>query len=97
MNRELLGLVIQLIAGSITGFMGILLWSKTRDAAWLFIITASILFYGGIVYDALVFFGALNQLPLGPDGRFFSEIVLKNLPYLFLSLGFGASVRRKSR
>ncbi len=94
MNDQLILLIVRLIAGSLAGFTGILLWSRTRDPSWLFIIVSSILFYGVIVYDALLFFGALNNLPFGPQGRLLSEAILRGIPYVFLSIGF--ILRRRS-
>jgi len=96
MNFDLVDLVVRLVFGSIAAFAAILLWSKTRDAAWLFIIVSSTLFYGVIVYDALVYFGALAQLPFGQQAQAVSEIVLRALPYVFLTIGFIAAVRRRS-
>lgn len=95
MNDTLLILVVRLVLGSFAAFTAILLWTRTRDPAWIFMILGAILFYGVLVFDALTFFGALGELPLGPQGRAVSEAIFRGLPYLFLTLGFISAVRRR--
>ena len=96
MNDELIILVVRLAFGSIAAFTAILLWARTRDTAWLFIILAAVLSYGVVIFDALDFFGALSALPLGAVGRTIGEAIFRGSPYLFLGLGFMIAVKRRS-
>lgn len=47
----------QLILGAIATFLAIMLWSRTRDAAWMLIIIGAITAYIEIVYSILGIFG----------------------------------------
>lgn len=96
MDAELLFLIVRLVAGSAAAFSGILLWSRTRDIAWLFVIVGAILLYAVILFDALVYFGVLSFLPLNTTGRMISESIFRSLPYIFFTIGFIAAIRRRS-
>jgi membrane-bound ClpP family serine protease len=47
----------QLAFGAAATFLAIMLWSKTRDAAWMLIIMGTIFSYIEIVYSILGLFG----------------------------------------
>jgi hypothetical protein len=40
-------------------FVSIIVWSKTRDSSWIFLILAVIAFYISVVYRTLIFFGII--------------------------------------
>jgi len=50
-------ILCQLAFGAVATFLAILLWSKTRDAAWMLIIMGTIFSYIEIVYSILGLFG----------------------------------------
>ena len=82
--------------GAIATFLAILLWSKTRDTAWMLIVVGTITYYGEIVFSALESFGIirLDVLKIGEVAVF--PIVLANLPILFFILAFLVMVVRRS-
>jgi hypothetical protein len=43
----------RLIFGALASFFAIMLWSKTRDAAWMLIVIGVIVAYIGIIYSVL--------------------------------------------
>jgi hypothetical protein len=47
----------QLIMGAVASFLAIILWSRTRDIAWILIIIGVIIAYIEIVYSVLGLFG----------------------------------------
>jgi len=47
----------QLAFGAIATFLAIMLWSKTRDAAWMLVVIGTIFAYIEIVYSILGIFG----------------------------------------
>jgi len=47
----------QLAFGAVATFLAIMLWSKTRDAAWMLIVLGTIISYIEIVYSILNLFG----------------------------------------
>jgi hypothetical protein len=47
----------RLILGALASFFAIMLWSKTRDAAWMLMVIGTIVAYIEIVYSILDLFG----------------------------------------
>ena len=48
---------MRLLLGACASFFAIMLWSKTRDVAWMLIVVGTIIAYIEIVYSILDFFG----------------------------------------
>lgn len=51
---------IKLVLGGITAFLAILLWSKTRDPAWMSLVAGAITSYSGIVFTMMVDLGIIS-------------------------------------
>ncbi len=88
-------LLTRLFLGAIATFLAIVLWSQTRDTAWMFVITATIVSYGEVVFRTLDSFGVvrLDQVTLF-DVPVFSTL-LAGLPMLLLAIAFGIMVSRR--
>ena len=56
-SGQILFISSRLIFGAIASFFAIMLWSKTRDAAWMLIVIGTIAAYIEIVYSILDLFG----------------------------------------
>jgi len=86
-SAELIAIIVKLGVGALAAFFAIMLWSMTRDSAWLFVIMGVILRYGEIMYSTFKLFGILTTETL-----FFGiplvTILLTNLPYAFFSVAF---------
>jgi len=87
----------RLLFGAFATFCAILLWSRTRDMAWTFVIVGAIVSYAGIVYGTLAAFGIIDPDDFALRGVHVVEMALANLPPLFLGIGFiVAAVRRRT-
>ncbi len=86
-TAELVELIIKLGVGAFATFFAIILWSMTRDSAWLFVIMGTILRYGEIMYSTFKLFGILTKETL-VFGLPIVSILLTNLPYLFFAVAF---------
>ncbi len=84
-----------LALGAFATFCAILLWSRTRDLAWTFVIIAAILSYADIVLATLGSFGILGEDLLKYRGVPVLQIALADLPLLFSGLGFVVAATRK--
>jgi hypothetical protein len=88
-------LVSRLAIAAVAAFLAILLWSRTRDIAWMLIVIGVIASYADIL------FGLLAQLGLVDEARYtflgvpIGRVVLSNLPYLFLCAALLVMIRRK--
>lgn len=87
----------RLALGAFATFGAILLWSRTRDLAWTFLIIAAILTYADIVLGTLRAFGILGEDLLNYRGVPVLQIALADLPLLFIGIGFiFAAVRKRT-
>ncbi len=88
-------LVSRLATAAVAAFLAILLWSRTRDIAWMLIVIGVIASYADIL------FGLLSQLGLVDESRYsllgipIGRALLSNLPYLFLCSALLVMIRRK--
>ena len=86
----------RLVVGAVATFLAILVWSKTRDAAWMFVVVGTIIAYGDAVFTALEFFGLAHIDLFVVQGVSVVRLVLANLPMLFFALAFLLVVVRRS-
>jgi len=56
-SGQILFVTSRLIFGALASFLAIMLWSKTRDAAWMLMVIGTIAAYVEIVYSVLELFG----------------------------------------
>ncbi len=82
--------------GAFATFCAILLWSRTRDIAWTFVIIGAIVSYADIVLTTLVQLRVVEQEALLYRGVPVLSMALSGLPLLFSGVGFlVAAVRRR--
>ena len=93
---EVLFIVSRLTTGALAAFFAIMLWSKTRDVAWMLIVIGTIAAYVETVYSILSLFGlagtrfSIGSVPL-------ASILLPNLRTGFFIAAFVVMVVRKFR
>ena len=76
LESEVIFYIVKLIFGGITAFLAILLLSRTRDSAWIFMICGAIFSYACMDFDLILKVGI------------FSDFSLKILNLPFISLFF---------
>ncbi len=84
-----------LLFGAFATFCAILLWSRTREMAWTFLIIAVIVSYANIVLATLRSYGVLGAEPTVAGGIPVVRILLADLPLLFSGIGFIVAFARK--
>jgi hypothetical protein len=95
-NEQLILLLTELSFGAVATFLAILLWSKTRDSAWMFIVIGTIIGYGRIVYQTLQVFGVIGDEWITIAGVSLADILFINLPLIFFIIAFIIMIIRKS-
>lgn len=90
MQPDMLLHCIKLVLGGIAAFLAILLWSKTREAAWTAVIAGIITAYAGIVYNVLIVFGIAVEKSSVPAiaGINIITLLFTTIPQLFFIAGF---------
>ena len=93
---EIVFIVSRLTTGALAAFFAIMLWSKTRDIAWMLMVIGTIAAYVETVYSILVLFGITGtQLSIGSVP--IAAILLPNLRTGFFIAAFVVMVVRKLR
>jgi hypothetical protein len=83
----------RLIIGALAVFFAIMLWSRTRDIAWILMIGGTIIAYGEVLYTVLNLFGISAALPMVGSVPLLT-IILSNAPVLFYISAFLVMVVR---
>jgi len=95
---EFILILSKLGMGAIATFFAILLWSRTRDIAWVLVIIGTLIHYAEVVFSTLVDFGILAGEELWNvtgSGIPVFKILLVNLPVLFYSIAFLTVIARR--
>ena len=88
-------LVSRLATAAIAAFLAILLWSRTRDLAWMLIVIGVISSYADILFDLLARLGLVDETRYNLLGLPLGRMLLSNLPYLFLCSALLVMISRK--
>ena len=96
-SGQLIYIVSRLSLGALAAFFAILLWSKTRDVAWMLMVIGAIASYVDTVYSILLLFGIAGQNLPSIGSMPVVSIVLPCLPMVFFIAAFAVMVVRKYR
>jgi len=94
---QVLYILSRLVLGALASFFAIMLWSKTRDVAWMFMVIGTIAAYVEIVYAILTMFGIDSGKILVIGSVPLMSILLPCLPMVFFIAAFAVMVVRKYR
>lgn len=94
-TEQIILMASRFLIGAFATFLAILVWSRTRDTAWMLIVVGTVAHYADVVFQALDTLGIvrLDQVSLGGVAIF--PLILTNLPMLFFSVAFLVIVLRK--
>ncbi|GHV28456.1 hypothetical protein AGMMS4952_12140 [Spirochaetia bacterium] len=97
-SGELLYISSRLVLGALATFFAIMLWAKTRDAAWMLMVIGTIAAYAETVYVTLGIFGiTFEGMFLRVGSVPLPTLILSNLPSCFYIAAFLLMVIRKFR
>jgi hypothetical protein len=96
-SGQILFVTSRLILGALASFFAIMLWSKTRDTAWMLVVIGTIAGYVDIVYSILDLFGITrgDNLLIGSVPA--AAIILPSLRISFFIAAFTIMVIRLYR
>jgi len=83
--------------GALAAFFAIMLWSKTRDVAWMLMVIGTIAAYVETVYAILKLFGISGGDIFMIGSLSLMSIILPSLPTVFFIAAFTVMVARKFR
>jgi hypothetical protein len=93
----LIYILSRLILGALASFFAIMLWSKTRDPAWMLMVTGTIAGYAGIVYSTLGVLGITEGTAFPAGSVPVAALILVNLPACCFIAAFLVMIARKFR
>ncbi|MBP5174451.1 MAG: hypothetical protein ILP07_00870 [Treponema sp.] len=93
-QADLILYIIKLVLGGITAFFAIILWSRTRDAAWMSMVAGTIIRYTGTVYDMLIDFGVVFTTDIELFSIPLTTLLFTVVPSLFFILAFILMIHR---
>jgi|WetSurMetagenome_2_1015567.scaffolds.fasta_scaffold99188_3 hypothetical protein len=85
---QLILFIVKLVFGGITAFLAIMLWSKTRDAAWMALVAGAVTSYAGIVYDMMIQLGIIVPDGVAIKGIPLATLLFTVIPSCFFILAF---------
>ena len=91
---QLIVILSRLLSGAIVTFLAIILWSGTRDPAWMLIVAGAIIRYGEVMYLTLELFGITQKDWLTIAGIPMVNFVFDNLPNLLFIIAFSIIILR---
>ena len=92
---ETVYLVSRLGTAALATFLAIVLWSRTRDLAWMLIVIGAISSYADIIFSLLARLGLVDESRFELVGLPIGRILLSNLPFVFLCAALAVMIKRK--
>ncbi len=80
--------IIKLALGGIVAFLAILLWSRTRDGAWMSLVAGAIISYAGLVYQLLGDLGISFKNDIHIHGLTLTQLIFTVVPSIFYIIAF---------
>ena len=96
-SGQVIYIISRLSLGALASFLAIMLWSKTRDVAWMFMVIGAISVYVETVYSILMILGITGKNLFMVGSLPLASIVLPFLPAVFFISAFTVMVVRKYR
>lgn len=85
---EVIFYIIKLVLSGVAAFLAIMLWSRTRDAAWMSLVAGAVTGYAGIVYELLQKIGIAGASGLSVAGIPLASLLFAVIPSLFYIFAF---------
>lgn len=87
---EIIFFIIKLFLGGVIAFLAIMLWSRTRDFSWMFLVLAAVTGYSSVVFDLLLKLGFVTTREIDVLGNKISlvQLLLTIIPGLFVIIAF---------
>lgn len=90
---ELSVLIVDLALTGIATFVAIMLWSISREPAWMLVIIGIVLRFGDVVFQTLDRFGIITVADVRLLGLPLFWVLMRGIPLLFIIAGIASMVR----
>ncbi|MDR2601839.1 MAG: hypothetical protein LBC53_05235 [Spirochaetaceae bacterium] len=96
-SGELVFVASRLVLGAVAAVLAIMLWSRTRDGAWMLVVLAVIFSYIDSVYYTLELFGVTEVFAVKIGNTNLIKIILFCAPTFFLISAFVVMLLKRKR
>lgn len=96
-DSQMILYILKLVLGGLAAFLAIMLWSKTRDLAWMSLVAGAVTTYAGIVYDMMTVFGIVGVSGISLFGIPLATLLFAVIPPLFFIIAFIIMIFRQGR
>lgn len=86
-NAVVIAISIKLISGFIAALVSVMLWSKTRDAAWLLMVVGVVFLYIETLMKILDAFGFILYRDVEVRGLAPLPLIFEVMPFIFFATG----------
>lgn len=90
---ELSILVTDLVLSGVVTFTAIMLWSLTREPAWMLVIIGLVIRFGDVAFQTLHRFGIITVIDVRIGGVSLFWLLLRAAPLLFIIAGIITMIR----
>jgi hypothetical protein len=87
-NGTVILIAARLFFSALAAVFAIVIWSKTRDSAWMLMVLGVLSGYAENIYSVLAMLGITESLPLAAGGVPVAAILLSCLPSIFFIAAF---------
>ena len=91
--NEMSILVADLILSGVVAFTAIMLWSLTREPAWMLVIIGLIVRFGDVAFQTLHRFGIISVIELRVGDIPLFWMLMRAIPLLFIVAGIVTMIR----
>lgn len=89
-----LAIAMPLSLGSVSTFVAVILWSVSRDSAWILVVVGVIIQYAGILYSILGDFGLISEDIAVIPGVLRLETLLESVAIGMVAAGIVVALRQ---
>ena len=87
-NALIIFYIVKLVLGGLLAFLAIMLWSKTRDPAWMALVAGAITGYTGLIFNMMLDLGIVTAGKIEFYGIPLSVLIFTVVPSLFFIFAF---------
>jgi hypothetical protein len=91
----LIYILSRLILGALASLLAIVVWSRTRDAAWMLVVAGILAGYAETLYSVLGVLGITGGTVFSVESAPAAALALVNLPVCFFIAAFSVMIARK--
>ena len=92
----MISMLLNNVLWAVSVFIAIIVWRKTRDSSWIFMILAVFLFYTAVIFKTFVFFGLIRSDIFVYHQIDMFSVLSETIPVLFIIVSLSIKAVKNS-